>query len=298
MSLGERIYELRSGKGMSQGELADKLDVSRQAVSKWENNSAVPDLDKLLKISELFSVSLDELVKGNCQPKEICEKGENSEKRTAATHVAEEKPRDERLPARKIFAFIFFGLTLLTCVLSLCTHSIDVLTLCIPFIGFGLICWFSKNFAGLNCLWFAYILFQYFSIFMLGGLNFSVYAIRLMLIDINYLFTGLAALAVVIVMIVVTVLSVKGKPIKKPQSAGVRLIGGWAAFVVYFLITLTVGPYLTDLVVISSGQNETLGAVLQLLSFSDNLAPTVILAAAISFTVRYTVMKRNKAKAE
>lgn len=50
---------------MSQGDLAEALDVSRQSVSKWENNSAVPELDKLIRMSELFSVTLDELVGKN-----------------------------------------------------------------------------------------------------------------------------------------------------------------------------------------------------------------------------------------
>ena len=62
MNLGENIYRLRTGKNMSQGDLAEALDVSRQSVSKWENNSATPELDKLIKMSELFGVSLDELV--------------------------------------------------------------------------------------------------------------------------------------------------------------------------------------------------------------------------------------------
>lgn len=62
MNLGENIYRLRTEKNMSQGDLADALDVSRQSVSKWENNSATPELDKLLKMSGLFGVSLDELV--------------------------------------------------------------------------------------------------------------------------------------------------------------------------------------------------------------------------------------------
>lgn len=62
MNLGENIYRLRSQRNMSQGALADALEVSRQSVSKWENNSATPELDKLIKMSELFSVSLDELV--------------------------------------------------------------------------------------------------------------------------------------------------------------------------------------------------------------------------------------------
>lgn len=62
MNLGEHIYRLRTQKNMSQGDLADALEVSRQSVSKWENNSAVPELEKLVKMAGLFGVSLDELV--------------------------------------------------------------------------------------------------------------------------------------------------------------------------------------------------------------------------------------------
>ena len=61
MNLGEKIYQLRIEKNMSQGDLADKLDVSRQSVSKWENNTAVPDLDKLIKLCDIFEISLDEI---------------------------------------------------------------------------------------------------------------------------------------------------------------------------------------------------------------------------------------------
>ena len=64
MNLGESIYRLRTARNMSQGDLADALDVSRQSVSKWENNMAVPDLDRLVKLSELFGITLDELVTG------------------------------------------------------------------------------------------------------------------------------------------------------------------------------------------------------------------------------------------
>lgn len=61
MNLSENIYRLRTDKNMSQGDLADALDVSRQSVSKWENGSAVPELEKLMKMSDLFGVTLDEL---------------------------------------------------------------------------------------------------------------------------------------------------------------------------------------------------------------------------------------------
>ena len=62
MNLGETIYRLRTERNMSQGDLADALEVSRQSVSKWENGNAVPDLEKLIKMSRLFGVTLDELV--------------------------------------------------------------------------------------------------------------------------------------------------------------------------------------------------------------------------------------------
>ena len=62
MNLGERIYRLRTERNMSQGDLAEALEVSRQSVSKWENNSAVPELDKLVRMHEIFGVTLDELV--------------------------------------------------------------------------------------------------------------------------------------------------------------------------------------------------------------------------------------------
>ena len=63
-NLGERIYQLRVDNNMSQGDLADRLNVSRQTVSKWENNQSVPEVDKLIALGEIFSVSVDFIVKG------------------------------------------------------------------------------------------------------------------------------------------------------------------------------------------------------------------------------------------
>ena len=63
-SIGERIYDLRNRNNMSQGNLADKLDVSRQTISKWENNMCLPEAEKLMQLSEIFSVSTDYILKG------------------------------------------------------------------------------------------------------------------------------------------------------------------------------------------------------------------------------------------
>lgn len=68
MSLGENIYKERTAHNWSQTELADELAVSRQSVSKWENGTATPDLDKLIKMKELFGITLDELVFGEAPP--------------------------------------------------------------------------------------------------------------------------------------------------------------------------------------------------------------------------------------
>ncbi len=62
--LGARLQKLRRQASMSQQELADQLHVSRQSISKWELGTATPDLDNLVRLSELFGVSLDELVLG------------------------------------------------------------------------------------------------------------------------------------------------------------------------------------------------------------------------------------------
>ena len=60
--LGNKLFELRKQAGLSQEDLADKLNVSRQAVSKWECGESLPDTDNLISISKLYGVSLDELI--------------------------------------------------------------------------------------------------------------------------------------------------------------------------------------------------------------------------------------------
>ncbi len=63
MILAEKIMMLRKQNSWSQEELAEKLDVSRQSVSKWESGASIPDLDKIIKLSGIFSVSTDYLLK-------------------------------------------------------------------------------------------------------------------------------------------------------------------------------------------------------------------------------------------
>ena len=68
MTLAEKILSLRTERGMSQDDLAEKLEVSRQSVSKWETGQSTPDLDKIIRLADLFGVSVDELVRDGERP--------------------------------------------------------------------------------------------------------------------------------------------------------------------------------------------------------------------------------------
>ena len=67
MELGIRIKELRNVQGINQDELANKLFVSRQTVSNWENGKSYPDIQSVLLLSEIFDVSVDNLLKGDIE---------------------------------------------------------------------------------------------------------------------------------------------------------------------------------------------------------------------------------------
>jgi len=64
MNTGDRIQHLRKAKGISQEELADKIGVSRQAVSKWESEQSLPDIDNIIIMSDFFEVTTDYILKG------------------------------------------------------------------------------------------------------------------------------------------------------------------------------------------------------------------------------------------
>ena len=65
MTFSEKLYALRTQYGYSQESLAEKLGVSRQAISKWELGTAMPDTEKIITISDTFDVSIDSLLKDN-----------------------------------------------------------------------------------------------------------------------------------------------------------------------------------------------------------------------------------------
>ena len=108
MSLHETIYTLRTERGMSQLELAEALDVSRQSISKWETGAAVPELDKLVKLSDVFGITLDELVRGTAQPGEP-----EKEKEPAAVIIERRGMETHRIMALAVLCTGVLGALLL-----------------------------------------------------------------------------------------------------------------------------------------------------------------------------------------
>ena len=70
MILAEKIQSLRKKNGWSQEDLAEKLNVSRQSVSKWESAASIPDINKILELAKLFGVTTDYLLKDSMEQTE------------------------------------------------------------------------------------------------------------------------------------------------------------------------------------------------------------------------------------
>ena len=105
MDFNNRLYQLRKQKGLSQEELANRLNVSRQTVSKWEVDDSTPDMEKLIAMSDLFDVSLDKLVMGKEE-----EKGQEAQKSEFVTVINEkvltDKNKKKAKSVLKIIAII------------------------------------------------------------------------------------------------------------------------------------------------------------------------------------------------
>ena len=141
MTLGEKIAALRAEHKMSQGDLAEKLNVSRQSVSKWETDASIPELDKLVALSDLFGITLDALVK-DTQPEE---------KTLEQTEKPKPNPSKET-GTQKILGYIFLTVGLLCAVLGLLFNRI-LLALSLYLLVVGIICLTVRKHAFLVIGW-------------------------------------------------------------------------------------------------------------------------------------------------
>lgn len=222
MQLGETIYRLRTRRGMSQGDLADALDVSRQSVSKWETCSATPDLDKLVKMSSLFGVTLDELVKGEAP---AAEPQPQAQPEPQVIYVERAEPP---MPRRKIAGFALFGLAILTVLLcAILGNMLAGVLFSLPFWACGAVCFLFQKHVGLWCGWTAFFLVDVYLRFATGT---AWGGIRFLIMQFAYAsaLRGMICLgmtAVIAGLMVWTVRSFRDKVVEPSRRAKIRLIG-------------------------------------------------------------------------
>lgn len=132
MRLSEKIMDLRKRSGWSQEELAERLGISRQSVSKWETGESIPDIDKIIRMSELWNVSTDYLLKDD-------DSGDQEQKtRQSRRQVSREEAEDFLALSREAAPRIATGVLL--CILSpVCLMLLAVLSEKNPVFGNALI---------------------------------------------------------------------------------------------------------------------------------------------------------------
>ena len=147
MSLGSNIYDLRAKADLSQEELAAKLGVSRQSVSKWETDASVPDVDKLIQLSKVFEITLDELVNGEAPPQQQAQEQIYETIQVKSTPAVS----SSTFKTRKIVGAVFIGVSLLSMFLSLIFMSDFtpfIIGLSVYFLLCGIICATMKKSIG------------------------------------------------------------------------------------------------------------------------------------------------------
>ena len=248
MTLGERIAALRNQHELSQGALAELMNVSRQSISKWETNASVPELDKLIQLSEVFHISLDELVKGDIPPAHTVLED------TEPTYTTPPQPApvivQKMTNTRKIVGIILlcFG-ALVLLLLTLFGGYMAGLLFSSPFILCGIVCFVFKQNVGLWCAW--ALLFAV-NVYLRYATGISWHLTRFTLIfepSMNYLRLAFAWLELLCYMtfVAVTVLRFRKKPLEPTKKTYTLLAVGCVALALtYIPVTMdTLGPLST-----------------------------------------------------
>ena len=251
MKLGEKIYNLRTAKNLSQGDLAEMLGVSRQSISKWENNSAMPDLEKIIKLSDIFEVSIDEMVKGDAT---FSEKQANTAG-TAPKVEYVQVVQKQTLEGRKIAGIILFCMAfLLTFGILLLTGSLGGIIYAIPFLLCGIICFTVKKHTGLVCCWTTYIIIDIFLQLATGSsrglaLNTIHYLRAMGNISINlivsWIWLGLTA-----ALVVWTVVAMKKSQVADMSKLKAKLTAGWITYIVLYAVRKAVNIFWFETVIV------------------------------------------------
>ena len=272
MTLGETISRLRAERGMSQEDLAQALNVSRQSVSKWETNGSTPDLDKLVRLSRLFGVSLDQLVCGT--EEQLQKAGESLKPETTGESAAP-------TPVRGIVGAVLLAVGLLGLFLIFLLFGLDGLLFgllfTLPFILCGVFCLKVRWRLGLWCACAIYLPQQ---VYWTMGTSMTFWSIFVTPWYPALVVSGIM-LAVVVALLVATARSFSGLR-KRPAPGTVALtVVLWAAA----LLARRIYSVFFLLFVAPDGRILLPGLVTGLVQGLAAAAQTAALAAALVLTL-------------
>lgn len=226
MNVGENICRLRTGKGMSQGDLADALGVSRQSISKWETGGAVPELEKLVKLSVLFGVTLDELVTGT-KPERLPE-----------TPPVQAIVEHWEMPGRQVAGIVLlcmgFALTLVFAVMG---SLLAGLLFSSPLFACGIICLRAEKRPALWCLWAVFLLVDTYLRYATGLSWATVRWTFQWTPSDNYFCLVIAwcQLLCALALLAGTVWVLGREPLERTQKNMRLFVGGWVIFILLCL---------------------------------------------------------------
>lgn len=317
MSLGKNIYRLRTARELSQGDLADALDVSRQSISKWETDGAVPELDKLVKLSGLFGVTLDELVRGApeaapipaAKPSapaqtEIPSPSETEEPQTDTALTAEKAA--EPLTGRKLAGILLLfagGLIILAFLLLMGPGGLlSALLFALPLLACGVLCLTTRRHTGFWCFWAVYAgVFNYLT-FATGRINLNLYTLIWSSLDllpaaVPHLLLSWAFYLSKIVMIFVTVFHFRKQSFPRTPRHGALLAVSWAVYALVLpLITTFLQAFNFSIGNDPSASMWTLYYFIRALASLMDTLRLCVLAAAVTFSVQAVLAWRRERK--
>ena len=248
MTLGENIVRLRAQKNWSQGDLADALNISRQSVSKWETDASIPELDKLMKLSELFGVTLDELVRGGDAPK--AEAAESAAQTAPVSFAPQPAPEREKRHTTAGTILLCTGAALLIVCLLLFGDLLSGLLFSAPFWLCGIICFRAKRHTGLWCGWAVYTCVDLYLRFATGLSWTTIFMTHLWTAQMNYMRLAIAwvQFLAMLAMTVCTVLAYRKMKLPAAKKELKWLAAGWvlALAVLPLLMSYGVMPLWRD----------------------------------------------------
>lgn len=236
MALSETIYRLRTEHGLSQGDLAAELDVSRQSISKWETGSSVPELDKLVAMSRLFGVTLDELVLGVAQ-------SDGAEGVKAPEPEAKPVERGRSITQTIVGAVLLAVGALAFFLVTLLGGVLTGLVLALPFLLCGVICLAVRRGAGLWCAWLLFVGFESYICYATGYSSpFAVLRVILLVPVASSHYMLLAIWAVIYAgLLAGTALYFAGRPVLLPKREARLALAAALVFAATFLLGLLGG---------------------------------------------------------